>query len=444
MQAGSCGLRWTCCQKASSRRDRPLVLSGNASTGPYHRLGAGRRRSSGADAVLAARSLGARDRQRRRPHGCDGLLARLALARPAARRDLRRQAGVLLRAPAPGRRLRGQHARLGQEAIARQFASSLPPIVHWQGVAIREGTLAPLIEGALGWIEARTVAEHDVGDHTFFVGSVVAAEQGPSTSALVYRDREIPRSVIDAVIFDMDGVLIESEEVWDAVREAYVRERGGRYDEEIQRAMMGMSSHRVVALPARDGRARTNRRRRSTPRSCERMLAAYREHLPLVDGRRRRRASGSPRAIRSRVASSSNRPLIDAVLDGRGLAAATSGRPSRRRRSRAESRRPTSTSRPRDGSASTRARAQRSRTRTAASARPRAAGMRVVAIPNPTYPPDADALAQADVVIRVARRAHARAHRFRIAVIPSRTVRSTHSTRSSARTWSLKRAIARE
>jgi flavin reductase (DIM6/NTAB) family NADH-FMN oxidoreductase RutF len=77
-----------------------------------------------------------------------------------------------------------------QEAIARQFASSLPPIVHWQGVAIREGQVAPLIEGALGWIEARTVAEHDVGDHTFFVASVVAAEQGPATSALVYRDRE--------------------------------------------------------------------------------------------------------------------------------------------------------------------------------------------------------------------------------------------------------------
>lgn len=77
-----------------------------------------------------------------------------------------------------------------QEGIARQFASGLPPIVHWQGVAVREGVLAPLIEGALGWIEARTVAEHDVGDHTFFVGEVLVAEQGPSTSVLVYRDRE--------------------------------------------------------------------------------------------------------------------------------------------------------------------------------------------------------------------------------------------------------------
>jgi beta-phosphoglucomutase-like phosphatase (HAD superfamily) len=48
--------------------------------------------------------------------------------------------------------------------------------------------------------------------------------------------------VIEAVVFDLDGLLIQSEEVWDAVRETYVRERGGRYDAEIQRAMMGMSS----------------------------------------------------------------------------------------------------------------------------------------------------------------------------------------------------------
>jgi flavin reductase (DIM6/NTAB) family NADH-FMN oxidoreductase RutF len=78
----------------------------------------------------------------------------------------------------------------GQEGIARQFASGLPPIVHWDGVATREGRLAPLIEGALGWIEAETIAEHDVGDHTFFVGRVLVAEHGPSTSAIVYRDRE--------------------------------------------------------------------------------------------------------------------------------------------------------------------------------------------------------------------------------------------------------------
>ena len=76
------------------------------------------------------------------------------------------------------------------EDVARRFAAGHPPIVHWQGIPIREGKVAPLIEGAVGWIEARVVAEHDVGDHTFFVGEVVTVEDGPATHALVYRDRE--------------------------------------------------------------------------------------------------------------------------------------------------------------------------------------------------------------------------------------------------------------
>ena len=78
----------------------------------------------------------------------------------------------------------------GQEELARRFASGHPPIVHWRGVETREGRVAPLVEGGVGWIEARTVAEHDVGDHTFFVGDVLYVERGPSTRALMYRDRE--------------------------------------------------------------------------------------------------------------------------------------------------------------------------------------------------------------------------------------------------------------
>jgi flavin reductase len=73
-----------------------------------------------------------------------------------------------------------------QEDVARRFAAGHPPIVHWAG----EGAVAPLIEGGVGWIEARVLAEHDVGDHTFFVGEVVTLEHGPATHALVYRDRE--------------------------------------------------------------------------------------------------------------------------------------------------------------------------------------------------------------------------------------------------------------
>ena len=75
-----------------------------------------------------------------------------------------------------------------QEELARRFAAGRPPIVHWDGVATREGTLAPLVEGAVGWIEAHTRAEHDAGDHTLFVADVVTVEHGPSRQALVYRE----------------------------------------------------------------------------------------------------------------------------------------------------------------------------------------------------------------------------------------------------------------
>jgi len=86
-----------------------------------------------------------------------------------------------------------------------------------------------------------------------------------------------------AVVFDLDGVLLQSEEVWDAVRERYVRERGGRYDEEGQRAMMGMSApewsrylHDEAGVP--DDPDAINRD------VGERMLEAYRRELPLLPG----------------------------------------------------------------------------------------------------------------------------------------------------------------
>ena len=75
-----------------------------------------------------------------------------------------------------------------QEELARRFAAGYPPIVHWQGVPTREGRVAPLIEGALGWVEAQVRAEHDAGDPTFFVANVLAIEHGPSRQALVYRE----------------------------------------------------------------------------------------------------------------------------------------------------------------------------------------------------------------------------------------------------------------
>ena len=200
----------------------------------------------------------------------------------------------------------------------------------------------------------------------------------------------------DAVVFDMDGVLIASEEVWDAVREEYVRERGGRYDDEIQRAMMGMSStewsrflHDEAGVP--DAPDEIN------AEVVRRMLAAYHEHLPLLPGAVeavRRLAEVFPLGL----ASSSNRELIDTVLEVAGLTTFFSatvsseevahGKPApdvyleAARRLGVDAVRCTAVEDSHGGIRSA-----------------KAAGMRVVAIPNPTYPPDDEALALADVTV---------------------------------------------
>ena len=203
--------------------------------------------------------------------------------------------------------------------------------------------------------------------------------------------------MIDAVVFDMDGVLIQSEEVWDEVREAYVRERGGRYDAEIQRAMMGMSStewsrylHDTAGVPDEPDAINAE--------VVRRMLAAYREHLPLIDG-----AVEAVRRLAERyplgLASSSNRQLIDAALEMAGLASffastvsseeVAHGKPEPDVYAEAARRLgvdPARCAAVEDSHGGIRS--------------AKAAGMRVIAFPNPSYPPDEEALAQADVIVR--------------------------------------------
>ena len=119
--------------------------------------------------------------------------------------------------------------------------------------------------------------------------------------------------MIEAVVFDLDGVLLDTEELWDEARRQIAAERGGRWPEDAQRAMMGMSSpewsrymHYVVgcAEPPEEISAEV----------VARLEALYRERLPLIDG-----ALEAVRRIGSRwplaIASSSNRPLIDLFLE---------------------------------------------------------------------------------------------------------------------------------
>jgi flavin reductase (DIM6/NTAB) family NADH-FMN oxidoreductase RutF len=73
-----------------------------------------------------------------------------------------------------------------QEPLAEHFARGVPPIGMWQGIAVRDGELgAPLLGGALGWLECRLTAEVAAGTHTFFVGEVVAAAEGRDAAPLL-------------------------------------------------------------------------------------------------------------------------------------------------------------------------------------------------------------------------------------------------------------------
>ncbi len=112
--------------------------------------------------------------------------------------------------------------------------------------------------------------------------------------------------MIAAVVFDMDGVIVDTEQVWDEVREKLVADWGGRYSPGAQRAMMGMSSgewsrylHDEVGLPQAPEEI--------SDEVVRRMLDRYRVDLPLIDGAVaavRELARSFPLA----VASSSNRP----------------------------------------------------------------------------------------------------------------------------------------
>jgi HAD superfamily hydrolase (TIGR01509 family) len=200
----------------------------------------------------------------------------------------------------------------------------------------------------------------------------------------------------DAVVFDLDGLLLDTEQVWDEVREALTRERGGHWHDRAQADMMGMSStewsrYMHESLGLADPPEELNRL------VVERMIKRYRERLPLVDG-----AVEAVRRIGARwplgLASSSNREIIDLALElmgveqlfrvtvsseevERGKPAPDVYREAARRLGIAADR----LAAVEDSGAGIRA--------------AKAAGMRVLAVPNAHFPPPDDVLARADVVL---------------------------------------------
>lgn len=202
--------------------------------------------------------------------------------------------------------------------------------------------------------------------------------------------------VPDAVIFDLDGVLMDSEQLWNQAREELVRSAGGRWRDDATRAMMGMSStewaaymHDELEVPLEPAEI--------SHAVVLRMEDLYRQCLPVLPG-----AVDAVRAMQTRwplgLASSANREIIDLFLELAGLShafAATvsseevaQGKPAPDVYLAAAERigvKPERCAAVEDSSSGLRSAA--------------AAGMAVIAVPNPHYPPDPDALALAAATV---------------------------------------------
>jgi len=201
-----------------------------------------------------------------------------------------------------------------------------------------------------------------------------------------------------AVIFDLDGVLVDSEQLWNGAKEELVRETGGAWRDDAPTTMMGMSSPEWSAY-LRDDLGVPLDAGEISRQVVARMEARYRRALPLLPG-----AADAVRALAARwpvgLASSANRELIDLVLELAGFGDAFGvtvsseeverGKPApdvylaAARGLGVEARNCVAIE---DSSSGLRAAA--------------AAGMTVIAVPNPHYAPHPDALALAAAAVPV-------------------------------------------
>lgn len=199
-----------------------------------------------------------------------------------------------------------------------------------------------------------------------------------------------------AIVFDLDGVLIDSEQRWNGAKEALVREAGGRWREEAPTVMMGMSSPEWAAY-LRDDLAVPLEVDEISREVVRRMEEGYRQALPLLPG-----ASEAVRALAARwplgLASSANRELIDLVLELAGFGDAFHVTVSSEEVERGKPAPDVYLAAARglgvEAAGCVAVEDSSNGLRSAA-----AAGMTVIAVPNPHYPPAADALSLAAIAV---------------------------------------------
>jgi HAD superfamily hydrolase (TIGR01509 family) len=201
---------------------------------------------------------------------------------------------------------------------------------------------------------------------------------------------------VAAVVFDLDGVLIDSEPVWEEVRRAYVAEHGGRWRPESQRRLMGMSTAEWATYLHRElGVDRPPEV--IADEVLERMAARYGQRPPLLEG-----ALAAVQRLAERwplgLASSSSRRLIDLVLEAGGLArwfrATVSTEEVARGKPAPDAYLEVAARLGADPDACVAVEDSSNGVRSAA-----AAGMRVIATPSPRYPLDGDAASRAAAIL---------------------------------------------
>ena len=202
--------------------------------------------------------------------------------------------------------------------------------------------------------------------------------------------------MIKAVVFDLDGVLIDSEPVWEQVRRQVVADHGGQWAPDSQRRLMGMSTGEWASYLSEELGVNLTPAQ-TADLVISQMAARYAEHLPLMPG-----AVDAVRRLAARwplgLGSSAPATLIQTVLATAGLRddfavvmsteQVASGKPAPDIYLAVTERL---------GQSPADCAAIEDSTNGLKSAA--AAGLAVVAVPHPSYPPDPAALAQASLVL---------------------------------------------